>query len=214
MFNWIDNVPLNLWQRWTSYNERQREGLIFVCMSQKSYLLFKATYGMYYILMQRKKLVRLPEKFTTNVQIEVLMKVLSLKNSLQWWLQFLMTLCYKDSMNCQFIILEVIVLTAINNSVFPQMISCQGTSGDQSIGLSNVMQRHFFSHFRSYYVWCHGASLNGELVFDCSRKHLERLIDFISTIFLEQYCQILLIQMVVISVFSFLTSGNIHGEQP
>ena len=101
------------------------------------------------------------------------MKVISLKDSLQWWRQFLMTLCYKDSMNCQFIILEVRVLTAINNSVFPQMISCQGTSGDQSIGLSNVMQRHFFSHFRSYYVWCHGDSLKGELVFDCSRNHLE-----------------------------------------
>ena len=54
---------------------------------------------------------------------------------------------------------------------FTQMISCQGTSRDQSIGLSNVMQLHFFSHFRSYYVWCHGALLKGELAFDCSRKH-------------------------------------------
>ena len=113
---------------------------------------------------------RLPKKFTTNVQIEVLMKVLSLKDSLQWWLKFLMTLCYKDSMNCQFIILEVIVLTAINNSVFPQMISCQGTSGDQSIGLSNVMHCHFF-HI-STHIMCDAWAKKGELVFDCSRKHL------------------------------------------
>ena len=57
--------------------------------------------------------------YLKNLQkIEVLMKVLSLKDSLQWWLKFLMTLCYKDSMNCQFIILEVRVLTPIDAVLF------------------------------------------------------------------------------------------------
>ena len=52
------------------------------------------------------------------------------------------------------------------------MISCQGTRRDRSIGLSNVMQRRLSSYFPLYYVFYHEASLIGELVFDCSRKHL------------------------------------------
>ena len=99
---------------------------------------------------------RLPKKFTTNVQIEVLMKVLSLKDSLQWWRQFLMTLCYKDSMNCQFIILEVRVLTPIDNILFPPN-DIMSRHNERSI--NRPFKRYalsFFSHFHSYYVWCMG----------------------------------------------------------
>ena len=50
------------------------------------------------------------------------------------------------------------------------MISCQGTTRDQSIGLSNVMHCHFF-HI-STHIMCDAWAKKGELVFDCSRKHL------------------------------------------
>ena len=98
---------------------KERASYLYVCPKSHICSLRLHMECIIYWCKERNSYNGLPEKFTTNVQIEVLMKVLSLKDSLQWWLKFLMTLCYKDSMNCQFIILEVRVLTPIDNILFP-----------------------------------------------------------------------------------------------
>ena len=72
------------------------------------------------------------------------------------------------------------------------MIACQGTRRGRSIGISNVMQRHFSSYFPVLY---HETSLKGELVFDCSRKHLDIKMMFHNYIYAHRWPKLIKYQL-------------------